>query len=95
MTWDKRMPKNPVVAVAGATGAVGREMLLVLEQRDFPAAEVRALASERSAGSTVPFKGGELPVTEMTDESFQASIWRLSDGASVSSVSGGVPIGRS
>jgi aspartate-semialdehyde dehydrogenase len=65
------MQSNPVVAVVGATGAVGREMLKTLEQRDFPAAEVRALASARSAGSTVPFKDGELVVQELTEDSFQ------------------------
>ena len=59
-----------VVAVCGATGAVGREMLKTLEQRDFPAATVRALASARSAGTTVPFKGGELTVEELTENSF-------------------------
>lgn len=60
-----------VVAVAGATGAVGREMLKTLEQRDFPADEVIALASSRSAGTTVPFKDGELTVRELTPESFE------------------------
>ncbi len=60
-----------VVAVAGATGAVGREMLKTLEDRNFPATEVRALASSRSAGTTVPFKGGELTVQEMKEDSFQ------------------------
>jgi len=60
-----------VVAVAGATGAVGREMLKTLEQRDFPADEVIALASSRSAGNTVPFKGGELTVRELTEKSFE------------------------
>ncbi|MFP5239491.1 MAG: aspartate-semialdehyde dehydrogenase, partial [Acidobacteriota bacterium] len=60
-----------VVAVAGATGAVGREMLKTLEDRNFPATEVRALASSRSAGTTVPFKDGELTVVEMTEKSFE------------------------
>ena len=50
MAWTKPMPAHPVVAVAGATGAVGREMLKCLEQLDFPASEVRVLASARSAG---------------------------------------------
>ena len=45
MTWNKPMPANPVVAVCGATGAVGREFLKVLHDVDFPASEVRALAS--------------------------------------------------
>jgi aspartate-semialdehyde dehydrogenase len=60
-----------VVAVAGATGAVGREMLKTLEQRNFPADEVIALASARSAGTTVPFKDGELTVREMKEDSFK------------------------
>ena len=64
MAWNKVMPAQPVVAVAGATGVVGREMLKVLEQRDFPAAKIKALASARSAGSTVPFKDGELVVVD-------------------------------
>jgi aspartate-semialdehyde dehydrogenase len=85
MSWSKPLPANPVVAVAGATGAVGREMLLVLEQRDFPASKVRALASARSAGTTVPFKGGELIVEEMTPESFSGvDIARFSAGGSIS-----------
>ena len=71
MAWNKEMPANPVVAVAGATGVVGREMLKVLEDRDFPASKVKALASARSAGTTVPFKGGEITVEEMTPESFE------------------------
>ncbi|MVN48706.1 aspartate-semialdehyde dehydrogenase, partial [Eggerthella lenta] len=48
MVWTKEMPANPVVAVAGATGAGGSEFLKVLHDLDFPASEVRALASARS-----------------------------------------------
>mgnify|MGYP000591948371 CR=1 FL=1 len=59
-----------VVAVAGATGAVGREMLKIVHERRFPAREVRALASSRSAGSTVPFGDDELRVQELTEDSF-------------------------
>lgn len=65
------MSRSLTVAVAGATGAVGREMLATLEARDFPAANVIALASSRSAGTSVPFKGSELTVRELTTESFQ------------------------
>ena len=50
------------VAVVGATGAVGREMLRILEERSFPADDVVALATERSAGLRVPFRGEELVV---------------------------------
>ena len=65
------MSKNPVVAVCGATGAVGQEMLKVLEQRNFPYSEIIPMASSRSAGKKVPFKGGELTVVEMTEDSFK------------------------
>ncbi|MHB1477895.1 MAG: aspartate-semialdehyde dehydrogenase [Coriobacteriia bacterium] len=85
MTWGHTMPEHPVVAVAGATGAVGREMLAVLEQRRFPASRVIALASLRSAGKTIPFAGGELVVEEMTAESFNGvDIALFSAGASIS-----------
>lgn len=65
------MSASLIVAVAGATGAVGREMLKTLEQRDFQAGKVIALASQRSAGTTVPFKGAELTVQELTEKSFE------------------------
>ncbi len=85
MAWAKPMPARPVVAVAGATGAVGREMLKCLEALDFPCSEVRALASARSAGQKLPFRGGELTVQEMTPESFQGvDIALFSAGASAS-----------
>jgi aspartate-semialdehyde dehydrogenase len=85
MAWDKPMPARPVVAVAGVTGAVGREMLLTLEGRAFPAEKVIALASSRSAGKKVRFAGGELVVEEMTPRSFEGvDIALFSAGASVS-----------
>ena len=81
----KAMPARPVVAVAGATGAVGMEMLKVLEQRGFPASQVRALASSRSAGKRVPFAGGDIVVEEMTEASFEGvDIALFSAGADVS-----------
>lgn len=91
MAWTKEIPANPVVAVAGATGAVGREFLEVLHDLDFPASEVRALASSRSAGKKLPFKGcgqvpaGDLVVEEMTPASFEGvDIALFSAGAGVS-----------
>jgi len=65
------MTKTLKVAVLGATGAVGREMLRVLEERNFPAAEVRALASPRSAGSKIPFAGSEITIQPVTAEAFE------------------------
>ena len=85
MTWDRQMPDRPVVAVAGATGAVGVEMLRVLSQREFPAARVIALASARSAGKRIPFGDEELVVEELTEESFNGvDIALFSAGAGVS-----------
>jgi aspartate-semialdehyde dehydrogenase len=61
---------SPRVAVVGATGAVGPVVLEVLAERGFPASEVVAFASARSAGSRVPFGDGELEVRELTEDSF-------------------------
>ena len=58
------------VAVVGATGAVGTEMLRVLEARGFPVRELRLLASRRSAGTTMDFRGAPVTVQELTAESF-------------------------
>ncbi|MDX1932032.1 MAG: aspartate-semialdehyde dehydrogenase [Capsulimonadales bacterium] len=58
------------IAVVGATGAVGAEFLRLLEERPFPLAHLRLLASARSAGKTLSFRGESLPVTELTDGSF-------------------------
>lgn len=89
--WTKQMPKNPVVAVAGATGAVGQEFMQVLHDLDFPASEVKALASRRSADKRIDFLGcgdvpaGEITVEEMTPESFEGvDIALFSAGAGVS-----------
>ena len=58
------------VCVAGATGAVGQEMLRILEQRDFPVKEIRPLASERSAGSFLEFKGKNVRVELLNEKAF-------------------------
>jgi len=58
-------------AIAGATGAVGAELLKVLEKRQFPVADLRLLASERSAGKTLTFKGTSLPVETLREGSFE------------------------
>ena len=55
------------VAILGATGAVGREMLKILEERNFPIGKLKLLASERSVGKLIPFKGQEIAV-ELADE---------------------------
>ena len=62
--------KEYCVAVAGATGAVGNEMIKTLERRNFPVREIRLLASERSDGKKLPFRGKEVTVRTMTKDSF-------------------------
>ena len=58
------------VAIIGATGAVGSEFLKILEQRDFPLASLKVLASSRSAGRKLVFRGEQLAVEELTEKSF-------------------------
>jgi aspartate-semialdehyde dehydrogenase len=73
------------VAVVGATGAVGNEMIEVLEEHQFPVAELRLLASERSAGEKLKFKGKEIPVQVLDENSFKGvDIALFSAGGSVS-----------
>ena len=60
-----------VVAVVGATGAVGNEMIAVLEDRDFPVGSLRLFASERSEGVRLQFQGSEIPVETLKEDSFK------------------------
>src|SRR5690606_31852774 len=73
------------VAVVGATGAVGTEMIQVLEERGFPVEELMPLASGRSAGHEVQFRGQSLPVRVLEEKSFQdVDMALFSAGASIS-----------
>ncbi len=75
------------VAVAGATGVVGGEILKILEERDFPVDTIRLLASERSAGSCLEFKGKSEKIYLLAKESFEdIAIGLFSPGASTSKV---------
>ena len=67
------MKKKPTynVAVVGATGAVGEKMIKLLEERDFPINQLKLLASSRSKGSVLQFKGADIVVEEATPESFE------------------------
>ncbi len=65
-----RKISNPVVAIVGATGAVGVELLACLEQRKFPLRELKLFASARSAGKAMRFRGTDLRVEELTESSF-------------------------
>jgi aspartate-semialdehyde dehydrogenase len=62
--------KKFVVPVAGATGAVGNQMIACLEERNFPLKSIRFLASSRSAGRQIRFRGDSIPVEELTADSF-------------------------
>ena len=59
------------IAIVGATGAVGTELMRVLERRTFPVAQLRAIGSERSAGKTVTFCDESIPVEQLTNSSFE------------------------
>lgn len=73
------------VAVVGATGAVGREMVEVLEERKFPVGELQLFASQRSAGENIPFWGNPLSVQLLTKEVFRGiDIALFSAGAEIS-----------
>ncbi len=61
------MPTQPTIAVVGATGAVGREMLAILEQRRFPLANLRLFASPRSAGKSIIFGGEPYPIEPLAE----------------------------
>ena len=65
------MAKEYHVAVAGATGAVGNEMIQILEEQEFPVASLKLLASSRSMGKTLDFRGESLHVEELREDSFE------------------------
>ena len=82
---EERMSKLYKVAVCGATGAVGNQMIQCLEERDFPVGELRLLASERSKGKKLTYKGEEIPVQVLDNNSFEGiEIALFSAGASTS-----------
>ncbi|MFT5134227.1 MAG: aspartate-semialdehyde dehydrogenase, partial [Gammaproteobacteria bacterium] len=81
------MSKKMNIAVVGATGAVGGTMLSILEQRDFPVNDIHAVASSRSAGKTIGFRGEELVVQDLQNFDFKGvDIALFSPGASVSDI---------
>jgi aspartate-semialdehyde dehydrogenase len=79
------MNRNPHVAVVGATGAVGLEMIRTLERRQFPVSQLTLLASARSAGKKLTFRGTEVPVRELTRDAFKGvDLALFSAGGSIS-----------
>ena len=65
---DKKAVK---IGILGATGAVGQEMMKILEERSFPVASLRPIASGRSAGKTLKFKGQDVTIAEASDDAFE------------------------
>lgn len=83
----------PNVAIVGVTGAVGQEFLAVLAQRNFPLGNLKLLASARSAGKTVEFKGKTYTIQELTERSFDdVDIALFSAGGSISKRFGPVAV---
>jgi aspartate-semialdehyde dehydrogenase len=79
------MRKNPNVAIVGATGAVGAEFIGCIERRNFPVGTLRAMASARSAGNTLEFRGKKTVIEELTEKSFEGvDIALFSAGAGIS-----------
>lgn len=73
------------VAIVGATGAVGHQMIKMLEESDLPISKLKLLASARSVGKTLPFKGLEIPIEETNEAAFDGiNLALFSAGGSVS-----------
>lgn len=87
------MKSPPVVAIVGATGAVGVEFLHAMEERQFAVADLRCYASARSAGKTVPFRNRQIPITELTEKSFAGvDIAFFSAGSTISKKFGPIAV---
>jgi len=77
---------DPVVAIAGVTGAVGAEFMATMDRRGFRVGRLKALASARSAGKSLRFRGREIVIEELTETSFEGAEIALSTGKTASSV---------
>jgi aspartate-semialdehyde dehydrogenase len=69
---EMNVKSNPTVAIVGATGAVGVELIATLDRRKFPVGKLKALASARSAGKVLEFRGQKVVIEELTEQSFEA-----------------------
>src|SRR4030088_1166549 len=68
---ETKVRNDPVVAIAGVTGAVGAEFIATMDKRAFPVRKLKALASARSAGKTIDFRGQKVVIEELNQNSFQ------------------------
>ncbi len=79
------MSNEPVIAIAGVTGAVGAEFIATMDRRNFPVRKLKALASARSAGKALDFRGQKLVIEELNERSFEGvDIALFSAGGSIS-----------
>src|SRR3954466_8697876 len=83
---EDKVSNDPVVGIVGATGAVGAEFIATMDKRAFPVGRLKALASARSAGKTVDFRGERIAIEELTERSF--------DGVDIALFSAGSGISR-
>jgi aspartate-semialdehyde dehydrogenase len=82
---ETEMKSNPTVAIVGVTGAVGAEFMATMDKRTFPVGKLKALASARSAGKTLTFRGQTIVIEELTEASFEGvDIALFSAGGSIS-----------
>jgi aspartate-semialdehyde dehydrogenase len=82
---ERTVKNDPVVAIAGVTGAVGAEFIATMDRRGFRVGRLKALASARSAGKTVDFRGQKVTVEELTEHSFEGvdiALFSAGSGAS-------------
>ena len=68
---ETQVKNDPVVAIAGVTGAVGSEFIATMDKRAFRVGKLKALASARSAGKTIDFRGQQITIEELSDNSFE------------------------
>src|SRR5260221_13228242 len=82
---ESQVTHDPVVAIAGVTGAVGAEFIATMDRRGFRVGKLKALASARSAGKTVDFRGEKIVIEELTENAFEGvDIALFSAGSGVS-----------
>ena len=67
---ETKVRRDPVVAIAGVTGAVGAEFIATMNRRGFPVRKLKPLASARSAGKTIDFRGEKIAIEELREDSF-------------------------
>jgi aspartate-semialdehyde dehydrogenase len=84
--WETNVKNEPVIAIAGVTGAVGAEFIATMDRRKFPVGKLKALASARSAGKTLDFRGQKVVIEELNERSF--------DGVDIALFSAGGGISR-